>query len=138
MKPPMIAELVWRRELVFDGTSAGRTIVLDGDSQAGVSPVQALAFALASCMSADLVHILTKGRHPLTACRVTFNGERAPDNPHRFTRVALSFELNSEVPREAAERAVELSREKYCSGWHSMRQDILFETAVVIKERTIP
>jgi hypothetical protein len=38
--------------------------------------------------------------------------------------VALSFIIEGNVPREAAERALQLSRDKYCSVWHSMRQDI--------------
>lgn len=136
MKPPTRAELVWTRDLVFDAESAGRRMVIDGDSQAGVSPVQALAFALAGCMSTDVVHILTKGRHPLQACRATFVGERAQEDPHRFTRIDLTFHITGDVPRDAAERAVRLSHEKYCSVWHSMRQDIEFRTEVIFTRGT--
>ena len=35
----------------------------------GASPIQALAGAVASCMSMDVAHVLTKGRHPLRALR---------------------------------------------------------------------
>jgi putative redox protein len=132
MKPPTHAELVWQRGLVFEAHSAGRSVTIDGDSAAGMSPVQALAFALAGCMSSDVVHILRKGRHPLEALRATLVGERAPEDPHRFTRIDLTFHVTGPVAREAVERAIALSHEKYCSVWHSMRQDIAFTTHVTL------
>lgn len=132
MKPPTLAELVWQHDLVFNARSGSQQMVIDGDTKAGVSPVQALAFALAGCMSTDVAYILNKGRHPFAAIRASFVGERAPDDPHRFTRIELTFFVKGDVPQETAERAVALSHDKYCSVWHSMRQDIPFTTKVVI------
>ena len=37
------------------------------------------------------------------------------------------------VPADVVDRAIALSREKYCSVWHSMRQDIHFTTAYQIE-----
>jgi putative redox protein len=128
MKPPTTIELVWERELVFAGQSGAASMVLDSAGEAGPSPVQALAFALAGCMGMDVVHILQKGRHDLHGLRVALTGERAPDNPHRFTSVTLDFAVTGPVPKDQIQRAIDLSHEKYCSVWHSMRQDIAFET----------
>ena len=128
MKPPTTLELVWERELVFAGQSGAASMVLDSAGEAGPSPVQALAFALAACMGMDVVHILTKGRYDLHGLRVALTGERAPDNPHRFTSVTLDFAVTGPVPKDQIQRAIDLSHEKYCSVWHSMRQDIAFET----------
>lgn len=79
-------------------------------------------------MAADVVDILRKGRHPLTALRVTFTGARAEHSPRRFTQIQLRFDVRGAVPAEAVERAIALSRDKYCSVWHSFRQDIAFST----------
>ena len=128
MKPPTAIELVWERELVFAGQSGAATMVLDSAGEAGPSPVQALAFALAGCMGMDVVHILQKGRHELRGLRVALTGERAPDNPHRFTSITLEFAVTGPVPKDQIQRAIDLSHEKYCSVWHSMRQDITIET----------
>jgi hypothetical protein len=68
-KPPTVADLTWLGGLRFSGVSGVTSMTIDGDSAAGPSPVQALAFALAGCMAADVVYILTKGRHPLHALR---------------------------------------------------------------------
>lgn len=126
LKPPTIVELVWEHDLVFGGRSRDIQMSLDSASVAGPSPMQALAFALAGCMSMDVVHVLTKGRYKLRGLRADFTGQRAPDEPRRFTSIALHYTITGDVPRDKVERAIHLSREKYCSVWHSMRQDIEF------------
>jgi putative redox protein len=99
-------------------------MILDSRGVDGPSPVDVLAAALAGCMSVDVVDILLKGRHPLRALRAHLSADRAPDAPHRFVRVSLDFTIGGDVPAEAIDRAIALSRDKYCSVWHSMRQDI--------------
>lgn len=125
-KPPTIVDLAWTGDLTFSGTSGQTAIALDGHSAKGPSPVQALGFALAGCMSTDIVDILVKGRHPLRAFRAHLTAERAPDDPHRFVRVELALVLEGPVPSDAIERAIALSKDKYCSVWHSLRPDIRF------------
>lgn len=129
----MSADLVWSDHLRFGATSGPNAIVVDGDGAAGPSPLQLAAFALAGCMSADVVAILEKGRHGLTGLRVSFSGERAPEPPRRFVRITLHFHVSGPVPPEAVERAIALSRDTYCSVWHSMRQDIDFVTLIDVQ-----
>jgi putative redox protein len=132
-KPPTTAELVWSEGLRFGATSGSNAFVVDGDGAVGPSPVQVAAIGLAGCMAADVVDILKKGRQPLTGMRVSFTGERAATPPRRFTRITLHFHVSGAVAAEAVERAIALSRETYCSVWHSMRQDIDFDTAFDIR-----
>jgi putative redox protein len=120
---PLAAELVWSEHLQFGAISGGRAIVVDGDGQAGPSPMQALAFGIAGCMAADVVAILTKGRHPLTGLRVTFSGTRAETPPRYFTSIEMVFHVSGAVPPEAVDRAIALSRERYCSALNSLRPD---------------
>ena len=128
MKAPTAVEIVWERDLVFAGHSGEASIVLDSAGQAGPSPVQALVFALAGCMGMDVVHILRKGRHDLRGLRVAIVAERAQEDPHRVTAVTIDFTVAGAVPKEQVQRAIDLSHDQYCSVWHSMRQDIGFET----------
>lgn len=130
---PLHAELVWASDLRFGATSGQTAVVIDGDGHAGPSPMQALAFAVAGCMAADVVAILKKGRHPLEGLRVTVEAARAADPPRRFTHVALTFHVTGAVPEEAVTRAVALSRDKYCSAWNSLRADTTLETRVSIQ-----
>ncbi len=122
-------ELVWEGDLRFRGRSGAVELVLDSDSQAGPSPVQALAMALGGCMAIDVVHILRKGRLDLTGLRAEMAAERAPRDPRRLVRVRLHFRVTGDVPAEKVERAIALSRETYCSVWHSLRPDLDFTTS---------
>jgi len=128
-KRPLTAELIWSDGLRFAAASGPNAIVVDGDGAAGPSPMQLAAFALAGCMAADVVAILQKGRHSLTGLRVSMSGDRAEEPPRRFVRITIHFHASGAVPEEALERAIALSHEKYCSVWHSMRQDITFLTS---------
>jgi putative redox protein len=132
-KPPTVVDLTWTGGLKFAGISGATTITLDGDSAAGPSPVQALAFALAGCMATDVVFILTKGRHPVRGLRAHLVAHRAQQDPHRFLKVDLRFEIDGAVPSEAVERAIGLSREKYCSVWHSLNHDIDFQVTCDVR-----
>ena len=128
-KPPAIVDLSWNEGLSFTARDATHTWTLDGRNQVGPSPVIALASALAGCMSIDLVAILTKGRHTLRALATRAVGHRADGEPRRFVRIELTFALDTDAPADAIQRAIDLSREKYCSVWSSMRQDIELVTA---------
>jgi putative redox protein len=123
-KPPVVADLTWLGDLRFRAVSGHASLTIDGDSTAGPSPVQSLVFALAGCMAADVVFILTKGRYDVRALRARLSAQRAQENPHRILKVDLHFELEGAVPGDAVQRAISLSREKYCSVWHSLNPDI--------------
>jgi putative redox protein len=125
-KPPTVVDLTWIGELKFSGVSNQATMTVDSAGVAGPSPVQALGFALAGCMTTDVAHILTRGRHAFRALRSHLVADRAPDDPHRIIRMSLQIVVEGTVPADAVERAIALSRDRYCSVWHSMRQDIEF------------
>jgi putative redox protein len=120
-------ELVWQGDLRFSARSGDIELTLDSDAKAGPSPVQTMAFALAGCMAMDVASLLQKGRHPVTGLKAALTGTRADSDPRRLTRVGLHFLIDGTVASEAVERAITLSREKYCSVWHSLRQDIGFD-----------
>lgn len=129
----MAASLTWAGDLTFTASSGTQKVTLDGHSAAGFSPVQALAFGVAGCMGMDVVEILRKGRHPVSALDVSFEGERAETQPHRFTRIKLTFVVHGGVPSDAVRRAISLSHEKYCSVSNSLRGDIAFVTEFEVR-----
>jgi putative redox protein len=122
-KPPLTVALAWDGNLEFTGQAGKHEIGLDGASYTAPSPMQLLALSVAGCMAIDLVHIVTRGHHALRALDAAFTGERAADDPKRFTRIGLHFTLATDAPAAAIDRAIQLSREKYCSVWNSIRQD---------------
>jgi len=133
-KPPTVVELIWEHDLVLGAKSGTTRLTLDSASHEGPSPMQALAFALAGCMAMDLIHVLRKGRHDLRGLRADLTAERAAEEPRRFTRAELRFTVTGKIPAEPIERAIQLSRDKYCSVWHSMRQDIELDVTYSVSE----
>jgi putative redox protein len=132
IKPPTLVDLVWDQELrfkvAFDApTSILPSLILDSAGHAGPSPVQCLAAALAGCMAMDLVHILTRGRHAVRDLTAHLAAERADEEPRRLVRAQLHFVVGTDAPDQAIERALTLSREKYCSVWQSLRDDIALD-----------
>jgi putative redox protein len=123
-KPPITATLTWQGDLRFHAVTPRNSITLDSESAAGPSPPEALAIALAGCMAIDVADIVQKGRHTLTALEARLLGQRREDPPRHFVSFTLHFVLASNAPPHAVERAIQLSRDKYCSVWHSLRQDI--------------
>lgn len=119
---------------VFEArTGEASPIRLDGDSLAGPSPMEALLMSLAGCMAIDVAVVLGKGRVGLTDLVVDVSGVRAPDPPRRFT--SLEIEVRAEGPTEAdqakLDRAVQLSHDRYCSVFHSLRPDLQVKLSAV-------
>ena len=134
MKPPTVVDLVWEHDLVLSGTSGAAKLTLDSAGQAGPSPMQALGFAVAACMAMDVVHVLRKGRHDLRGLKAGLTAQRAEEEPRRFTAVAIHFTITGQVPEAPIQRAIELSRDKYCSVWNSLRHDIPLEVTFTVQE----
>jgi putative redox protein len=114
----MIAKTFWKKEMEFDGLSeSGHTIVFDaGAAHAnGPTPMEAVLLALCSCTSVDVVSILQKKREPLIGLTVSATAEQAAAPPRVFTRIKLVYLIGGAVSKKAAEDAVALSKNKYCS-----------------------
>ncbi|HWI18209.1 MAG TPA: OsmC family protein [Vicinamibacterales bacterium] len=126
-KPPITATLTWLGDLKFRAATPRTEIVLDSNGTEGPSPPEALAMSLAGCMAIDLADIIVRGRHPLTSLEAAISGERREEPPRHFVRFVLTFKVGGNVPAHAIQRAIDLSRDKYCSVWHSLRQDIQLE-----------
>jgi len=120
--------LRWTGEdLRFDaGDYGGPTISIDSGSTTGPSPMDALLMGVAGCMAIDVLMILQKSRVEVRALSVEAEGDRADADPKRFEAIRLVYRL--EGPQESDEpklqRAIDLSREKYCSVLHTLRTDI--------------
>ena len=127
---PLLVELEWQGDNRFLARSGDVQLVMDSPPVAGPTPVQALAFGLAGCMATDVAVVMRRSRLPLRALRARLVAERAPADPRRLVKVDLRFTLEGEIPEDRVERAIALSREKYCSVWHSLRQDIQLTTSV--------
>ena len=108
--------------VAFSGTTeSGHTVTMDGPPDhggrnLGPRPMEMLLLGMGSCSAFDVVHILRRGRHDVTDCRVELDAERAEREPKVFTRIHARYLVSGrDLKPEVVERAVKLSMEKYCS-----------------------
>jgi putative redox protein len=110
------ATVKWSGQMQFAGTgNAGHSVLMDGESKAGNSPMELVLLALCGCTAYDVVSILQKKREPATAVEVSAHAEKAPEPPRVYTEIKLLYRISGNVTRKAVEDAVCLSEEKYCS-----------------------
>ncbi len=118
-KPPDVRRMrvQWQGGQRFDtGRPDGVVCRIDGTGETGQSPVEALLSGLAACVSIDVVEILAKRRTPVATLDVDVRGRRVTTTPRRFDHVHMSFRITGEgIERVHAERAIDLSLNKYCS-----------------------
>ena len=122
--------------LRFAGRIADRTLVLDNSEGAvDANPVQALLASIAACSAMDVVDILRKKRQVLTGYEVRVSGERAEQHPRRYVSIECVHRITGRsVQRRAAEEALRLSVEKYCSVLHCLRPDLAVRQVIEILE----
>jgi putative redox protein len=114
----MLAKATWQHDQQYDAESAsGHHVIMDGTAahEAGASPMEYVLMALCGCTSVDVVSILNKKREPLTSLTVSAVAEQAPGPPRVFTHIHLIYQIGGKVSPKAAEDAVALSKNKYCS-----------------------
>jgi len=114
----MHTTVTWQQDQQYDGLSeSGHHVTMDGDSahRGGASPMELVLMALCGCTSVDVVSILRKKREPLTSLTVSAVAERAAEPPSVFTHIHLTYQVGGGVSVKAAEDAVALSKNKYCS-----------------------
>ena len=129
----MIAKTVWKKEMEFDGHSErGHHVVFDaGTAHAnGPTPMEAVLMALCACTSVDVVSILQKKREPLTSLTVSATAEQAAAPPRVFTKIKLTYLVGGAVSQKAAEDAVGLSKNKYCSVSKMLEKSVLIDFTI--------
>ena len=110
------AHATWTEKQRFTCTaSSGHTIIVDGDKEAGNSPMELVLIGLCGCTGYDVASILRKKREPFTSLEVRAQAERSADPPSVYTQIKLVYKVGGKVSHKAVEDAVRLSEEKYCS-----------------------
>jgi putative redox protein len=102
-------------------SGSGHAVVVDaapdvGGRDLGARPMELVLMGTGACSAIDVVHILRKARQPITGCVVELESERALEDPKVFTRIHLRYIVTGKgLARAQVERAIKLSKEKYCS-----------------------
>jgi putative redox protein len=89
----------------------------------GIRPMQMLLMGLGGCSGIDIISILKKQRQPVEGFRMLIEGEReSGKEPSLWQTINLIFELKGAIDPDKAQKACELSMEKYCSVAATLRE----------------
>ncbi|WP_042355816.1 OsmC family protein [Bacillus rubiinfantis] len=126
----METTIKWRGKMAFTGiTPSGHELKMDaapevGGENTGARPTELLLNAIAGCTGIDIISILQKMRLDPKSFHMDVKGERADDHPKRFTDIHIHYALEGELPEDKVVRAIQLSKDKYCSVSHSLSANI--------------
>jgi putative redox protein len=99
----------------------GHLIKMDSNPQSGgldfgVRPMQMLLMALGGCSAIDVIGILKKQRQEVRDYKMVINGDREPNvEPSLWKEINIEFHLYGNIDPEKAQKAADLSVNKYCS-----------------------
>lgn len=135
----MKARAKWVEGMAFMGEAgSGHSVIMDGAPEyggrnIGIRPMEMLLIGLAGCTGFDVVQILKKGREAVTGCEVEVEAERASEDPKVFTKIHIAYRVSGRGLSQAkAERAVTLSKEKYCSASIMLGATAEMSTSLVV------
>lgn len=99
-----------------------------------LGPMVSLLMACGACSGIDIVMILEKQRQTFDSLKIKVFGEREKDKtPAVWEKVKVEYYLTGNFDSVKAERAAELSIEKYCSVLETLRRaGASVEYAVII------
>jgi putative redox protein len=127
----------WIKGLEFKVGIGERTHVIDGNSKIAPSPVETLLGAVGTCAASDVVEILAKQRTPAEKLTVDVMAIRRAEFPRRVETLELTFTIVGKgIERTPAQRAIDLSIQKYCTVQASLAGDIVMTSVLILNGET--
>ncbi|MDA8421735.1 MAG: OsmC family protein [Nitrospiraceae bacterium] len=116
------AKVTLVKDMTFTGkATSGHTLSMDADEasgghNAGFRPMELLLVGFGGCSGMDVISILRKKRQQVSGLKINVKGEKTEDYPKIYKEVHIEYIVKGKgVEKEAVERAIKLSLEKYCS-----------------------
>ena len=110
------------KDMQFGGkATSGHTLTMDADDisgghNAGFRPMELLLVGFGGCSGMDVISILRKKRQPVAGLDIHVKGEMTESFPKVYREIHIEYVVKGKgVEKEAVERAIALSLDKYCS-----------------------
>jgi putative redox protein len=116
------AKVILLKDMQFSGkATSGHILVMDADDvsgghNAGFRPMELLLVGFGGCSGMDVISVLRKKRQPVSGLEINVRGEKAENAPKVYKEVHIEYIVKGKgVEKDAVERAIALSLDKYCS-----------------------
>lgn len=127
----------WRESMIFDSVADDKlainvplasSVLNEDEANQGLAPMGLVLVALAGCTIMDVASILKKKRQDITSLEVEVEGVQADEHPRVYTHIKLVYRVGgTNIDPAAVERAIELSRDKYCPVQAMLRASVIIE-----------
>ena len=121
-------------------SGSGHAVISDAAPEAGgrnlgARPMELVLMGTGACSAIDVMLILRKGRQPVTDCIVELDADRAETVPKVFTKIRMHYIVSGRgLDPAQVERAVKLSKEKYCSATIMLAATVEISYDIEIRE----
>ena len=128
----------WLEGMSFEAEIDGFKVAIDADGEfggesKGPKPKPLMMVALAGCTGMDVVSLLNKMRVDYESLNVKIDGELTEEHPKHFTKMKVIYELKGEnIDIKKVQKAVDLSKEKYCGVSYSYKDIMELEYEIRI------
>ncbi len=95
-----------------------------GAGEQGWRPMELLLVSLAGCSSIDIISVLKKQRQDVTDIKIDVSGTKKDGIPSPYETINVHFTVTGAVKESKMEKAIELTKGKYCSVYFSLHPDI--------------
>jgi len=127
--------------LKFDVDVDGRRLELNSSDTMGqaFTPMELFLVALAGCTAMDVQWIMDRERQKMDKFNLSISGVRRPEDPMYYESVDIRYSfVGSNISRDAVERAIRLSQEKYCSVRAMIKDVVRLSTTYTISNGAEP
>ena len=96
-----------------------------GAGENGWRPMETLLISLAGCSAIDVISILKKQRQTIEDFQIEIDGDKKTGGPPTpYSAIRVHYKLKGAIKSAKMEKAIELTRGKYCSVYFSLHPDI--------------
>ncbi len=138
---PVSVNLTWGSGLKFEAQLNDRKIQLNSADKMGsaFSPMELFLISLAGCTAMDVQWILERQRQKIEYFKITANGKRRDEDPRSYESIDLEYVVKGgNVRKDAVERAIRLSQEKYCSVMAMVKDSVKLNITYKISDGNKP
>lgn len=129
------AKLQWVEGMKFEAEVQGRKAEVNSADEMGraFTPMELFLVALGGCTGMDFRWVMERQRQHVTGLEISVRGKRRHTDPRYYEEIDLNYTVSGgSIRKDAVERAIRLSQEKYCSVKAMLKDSIKFNITYTI------
>jgi putative redox protein len=135
----------WLEGMAFEADIEGFKLHIDADpdvggKSTGPKPKPLMMVALAGCTGMDIASLMNKMRVEYESLNIRVESEVTEEHPKHYTKMKVIYEIKGkDIDIKKVQKAVDLSKEKYCGVSYSYKKvmDLEYEIRILDQEKKI-